>query len=42
MCDKSKMNLQRAYNIAHIDEMDYIITDDPVFPRQTRSAVIRV
>ena len=42
MCDKSKMNLQRAYNIAPIDEMDYIITDDPVFPRGTRSAVIRV
>ena len=41
MCDKSKMNLQRAYNIAPIDEMDYIITDDPVFPRGTRSAVIR-
>ena len=42
LCDRSKMNLHRAYNIAPIDAMDYIITDDPVYPRDTKAQVIRV
>lgn len=42
MCDQSKMNIQRPYNIAHINSMDYIITDDPVNPTGTTARVIRV
>ncbi len=42
LCDRSKMNLDRAFNIAHIDEFDFIITDDPVSPQNTRATVIRV
>ena len=30
LCDRSKMNLDRSFNIAHIDEFDFIVTDDPV------------
>ena len=42
MCDKSKMNLHRPYNIAPINDMDYIITDDPLYPQHTTARVIRV
>jgi len=42
LCDKSKMNLHRAYNIAPIDAMDYIITDDPIYPKNSSARVIRV
>lgn len=42
LCDQSKMNLDRSFNIAHIDEFDYIVTDDPVHPQNTRATVIRV
>ncbi|MBQ8080965.1 MAG: DeoR/GlpR transcriptional regulator [Clostridia bacterium] len=42
MCDKSKMNLHRPYNIIHIDSLDQIITDDPVYPVNTATPVIRV
>ncbi|MEA5136698.1 MAG: DeoR/GlpR family DNA-binding transcription regulator [Candidatus Fimivivens sp.] len=42
LCDSSKMKLDRAFNIAHIDDFDYIITDDPVNPCTTRAKVIRV
>lgn len=42
LCDKSKMNLYRPYNIAPINAMDYIITDDPLYPQHTTARVIRV
>ena len=42
LCDSSKMQIERSFNIAHIDEFDYIITNDKVYPQNTRAQVIRV
>lgn len=42
LCDKSKMNLRRPFNMTHIDAMDYLITDDPVYPEHACTRVIRV
>lgn len=42
LCDSSKMNLDRAFNIGHIDDFDYIITNDPSDPQPSHARVIRV
>lgn len=42
LCDSSKIDLDRAFNIAHIDAFDYIITNDPVKPTGTHAKIIRV
>jgi len=42
LCDRSKMGLHRPYNLISIDEMDYVITDDPVQPAHTAARVLRV
>lgn len=42
LCDSSKIDIYRAYNVAHIDELSYIITNDAVRLNDTRAIVIRV
>jgi DeoR/GlpR family transcriptional regulator of sugar metabolism len=42
LCDHSKIDQTRPFSFARIDDMDYIITDDPVRPEHCRCEVVRV
>ena len=42
LCDSSKIGQHRVYNLAHINDFRYIITDDPERPANTTATVLRV
>jgi DeoR/GlpR family transcriptional regulator of sugar metabolism len=42
LCDHSKIGQSRPYNIAHLDNFDYIITDDNRYIFETTATVRRV
>ena len=42
LCDSSKIGQHRVYNLAHINDFRYIVTDDPERPANTTATVLRV
>lgn len=42
LCDHSKIGQYRAYNIAHINHFQYIVTDEPTDLQDTTATVLRV
>jgi DeoR/GlpR family transcriptional regulator of sugar metabolism len=42
LCDHSKMGQYRAYNIAHVNSFQYIVTDGPLPVADTTATVIRI